>query len=444
MLLSFAQNQEDVMLWRALKHVEQGFYIDVGAADPVDLSVTHLFSSKGWYGINLEPEPEHFKTLSAARTRDINLAVCAASENGEAVFYQIPETGLSTTRGDVAREHEKAGFPQNELRVPTRTLADICKEHAYERDIHFLKIDVEGGEADVLRGADFERFRPWIIVIEATLPMTQVADYLGWESLVTDAGYRFAWFDGVNRFYVAQERSDALLPHFTVPPNIFDGFTRAADLIEPLARAETDRGEADKRATVAEAKLLDAEAKNRRLTLQFEALQSKLLDGQRAARETDRRAEALESQLAANAQHVAQISAQLKQAISMREAADRNAAAVRASTSWRITRPIRGIGHIAKGRLSLRQALDIIRGRKLAPVPSVAAGDPTIAAAHEISRSETDIQRIADIQQAILAEIAAQRQQNREGRDEIRQLAAEMERVLVTLAMEAGSAKNDL
>ncbi len=41
--ISFAQNAEDVMLWRALGHVRAGFYIDVGAQDPELDSVTHAF-----------------------------------------------------------------------------------------------------------------------------------------------------------------------------------------------------------------------------------------------------------------------------------------------------------------------------------------------------------------------------------------------------------------
>ena len=41
--VSHAQNFEDVMLWRALGDVKQGFYVDVGAADPVDMSVTKAF-----------------------------------------------------------------------------------------------------------------------------------------------------------------------------------------------------------------------------------------------------------------------------------------------------------------------------------------------------------------------------------------------------------------
>ena len=41
--VSYAQNYEDVMLWRALKHVKKGFYVDVGANDPKFDSVTQAF-----------------------------------------------------------------------------------------------------------------------------------------------------------------------------------------------------------------------------------------------------------------------------------------------------------------------------------------------------------------------------------------------------------------
>jgi hypothetical protein len=35
MFTSYAQNFEDVMLRRALKNVVHGFYVDVGAQDPI-------------------------------------------------------------------------------------------------------------------------------------------------------------------------------------------------------------------------------------------------------------------------------------------------------------------------------------------------------------------------------------------------------------------------
>jgi hypothetical protein len=39
--ISYAQNYEDVMLWRALRDVEKGFYVDVGAADPEECGRSH-------------------------------------------------------------------------------------------------------------------------------------------------------------------------------------------------------------------------------------------------------------------------------------------------------------------------------------------------------------------------------------------------------------------
>lgn len=53
--ISYAQNFEDVRLWRVLKQFEHGFYIDVGANDPRHHSVTKAFYDHGWQGINVEP-----------------------------------------------------------------------------------------------------------------------------------------------------------------------------------------------------------------------------------------------------------------------------------------------------------------------------------------------------------------------------------------------------
>ena len=62
-IVSYAQNFEDVMLHRALKNIDQGFYIDVGANDPEIDSVTKAFYDMGWRGINIEPVAEWFEKL---------------------------------------------------------------------------------------------------------------------------------------------------------------------------------------------------------------------------------------------------------------------------------------------------------------------------------------------------------------------------------------------
>jgi len=71
--VSYAQNFEDVMLWRALRQVAHGFYIDVGAGHPDESSVTRAFYDRGWRGLNIEPSEHYFQRLAAARPLDTNL-----------------------------------------------------------------------------------------------------------------------------------------------------------------------------------------------------------------------------------------------------------------------------------------------------------------------------------------------------------------------------------
>jgi FkbM family methyltransferase len=233
MLISYAQNSEDLMLWRAFGYLRHGFYIDVGAGDPEEISVTRLFYERGWHGINVEPQEAHFARLSALRTRDINLRIGLSDSNSQHEFFLIKDNAdLATFREDIGEMHKAAGHQVEKTRIRTTTLADVCHQYAADTDIHFLKIDVEGTEGAVLAGADFSRFRPWIIVVEATVPNSTVESFSDWEPLLLQHNYRFAWFDGLNRFYIAREHCAVLHRHFRAPPNVFDGFMRAADLLK--------------------------------------------------------------------------------------------------------------------------------------------------------------------------------------------------------------------
>jgi hypothetical protein len=93
--------------------------------------------------------------------------------------------------------------------MPMTTLADLCERHALA-EIDFLKVDVEGAEADVLFGGDWQRFRPKVVLVEAIAPMSNEPAWEGWEPFLLAQGYRFALFDTLNRFYVAQEHPDIL------------------------------------------------------------------------------------------------------------------------------------------------------------------------------------------------------------------------------------------
>jgi FkbM family methyltransferase len=238
--VSYAQNFEDVMLWRALGDVTPGFYIDIGANSPTIDSVTRAFYERGWRGINVEPNPELHRQLVADRPEDVNLDIAVAEEAGRREMAFAKNTGLSTL--DAARGTELAdrGMPVERRPVDVDTLAALWARHVPPgREVHFLKIDVEGFEGEVLAGANLATQRPWILIVEATRPETTEPSYDEWETALIGHRYELGYADGINRFYVAAEHRE-LLPYLRYPPNFFDRFVRASEqrALDQAARAE--------------------------------------------------------------------------------------------------------------------------------------------------------------------------------------------------------------
>jgi len=223
--VSYAQNAEDVRLARAFAGHNAGFYIDVGANNPDNLSVTKHFYELGWSGINVEPAPTPYALLARRRKRDINVNVGCSNRPGTLTLYagKGNASGLSSFTAEEVANHEQKGFEFQPVTVNVVTLASICEEHVNGRTIDFMSIDVEGHESEVLEGADFARFRPRVIVIEATLPNTTISTHERWEALILRQGYVFAVFDGLNRYYVRSE-DEPLVPAIALAPNIFDDY----------------------------------------------------------------------------------------------------------------------------------------------------------------------------------------------------------------------------
>lgn len=222
--ISYAQNNEDVMLWRAFKNITNGFYIDVGANDPEEDSVTKAFYDRGWHGINIEPVQSHYQDLKNERSRDINLLCAAGLSNGEIDIWECEVRGWATASPSVVAMHEANGHIGTYQKVPVYPLRDICEQHVHG-EIHFLKIDVEGLEKEVIDGMDFTKYRPWVLVVEATKPNSNKAVFDQWEGTLLAAHYTYAYSDGINRFYLANERKE-YLEFLSYPPNIFDDYIR--------------------------------------------------------------------------------------------------------------------------------------------------------------------------------------------------------------------------
>jgi FkbM family methyltransferase len=225
-MISYSQNREDVLLARVLKDIQVGFYVDVGANDPTESSVTRHFYDLGWNGINIEPGMI-FQKLSAGRPKDINLNLAVSNHSGTATFLENPiHHGLSTLSKEIPASTSDLWGERIERTVALAPLREILEKHAADKTIDFMSIDVEGHEKEVLEGNDWSRFRPRIVLLEATVPCTPIPSFESWEPILLSNGYLFAYFDGLNRFYVRIEDRERL-GHLSVPVNHFDNFQLA-------------------------------------------------------------------------------------------------------------------------------------------------------------------------------------------------------------------------
>lgn len=216
-MTSYADNFEDVLLRRAFPDEASGFYIDFGAYEPVEHSVTKHFYDSGWRGVNIEPNPSPFARLEAARPRDANLNIGLSDAEGVLTIYEAPASCWSVDQDILTGWF---GADPREIRareIPVLTLAQVCERHVPRGcTVDFLKVDVEGHEREVVAGGDWNRWRPRVVVAEANKPES-------WDPSLVAAGYHFVLFDGVNRFYVRDE-DQHLISTLSVPVNAGDRF----------------------------------------------------------------------------------------------------------------------------------------------------------------------------------------------------------------------------
>ena len=223
-MISYAQNFEDVLLWRALGNRTEGMYIDIGAQHPVIDSVSKAFYEHGWRGIHVEPIPVYAELLRQDRPDERVIEAAVSAQAGLLRFFDIPDTGLSTANPEIAGHHRAQGWAVREIIVTATPLDDIF-ELVPDGAFHWLKIDVEGFERQVLEGWRAPVL-PWVVVVESTYPNTQTETHAKWEDLLLAKGYSLVHRDGLNRYYVSPEHPN-LSAAFQFGPNVFDGFQLA-------------------------------------------------------------------------------------------------------------------------------------------------------------------------------------------------------------------------
>ena len=208
--LSYAQNLEDYHLSLAFAGQPTGTYIDIGGGHPVAGSVSFWFYERGWRGIVVEPQEALAVLHRRIRPRDTVIESLVGRESGSAKLFVVDRLhALTTTVEAYADNAKNYGAGVRSVTMPVMTLAELCASHG-AATIDFLKIDVEGAEADVIAGGDWRRYRPKVVVVEAIKPLSNEPAWEAWEGMLLAQGYRFVLFDTLNRFYVAEEHPDIL------------------------------------------------------------------------------------------------------------------------------------------------------------------------------------------------------------------------------------------
>jgi len=338
--VSYAQNFEDVMLWRALKHVENGFYIDIGAQHPVVDSVSLAFYEHGWRGVHVEPTLQYSSLLRAARPDESVFQLAIGNQSQQLTFFEFEDTGLSTADAEVARKHQERGFKCRETLVPILSL-DALLQQVGARDIHWLKVDVEGLEKEVLESWQSSSNLPWVVVVESTRPLSQEKSHQEWEALLLVKGYSYVYFDGLNRFYVSPEHSE-LTEAFDAPPNVFDGFVLSGTASQPFYSLVSSRArQAEDRAKVAEDRAQQAEAS-------VKVSEERAQQAEASVKVSEERAKQAEASVKVSEERALQAEASARVADDRALQAEAVLSAIHNSRSWQVTRPLRWIAFQAR------------------------------------------------------------------------------------------------
>lgn len=166
---SRAQLYQDIFALHFNDYQQNGFFVEFGATNGVDLSNTYLLEKAfGWKGILAEPLPCWHEALKANRTCSIDTR-CVHSQSGQQVIFantvSSPElSGIEDYLPNDMNYEERKN--RERLKVETVSLLDLLLQNNAPHKIGYLSIDTEGSELEILSAFDFQRYEINVITLE--------------------------------------------------------------------------------------------------------------------------------------------------------------------------------------------------------------------------------------------------------------------------------------
>jgi FkbM family methyltransferase len=200
-VITYGQFGEDGIVDALFPVGFKGRAADVGAYDGINMSNTYLLEQKGWDVVCIEPGKQVQEGLLKARKHVFTVA-CGKENKNDQLFVEVtldkehrqsPDlqefntaalSGLAEKTEEQMKEwvwqlyrHSLLNPRQIDLSVNVRTL-DWCLEEMRWEDVHFVTIDTEGTDMDVLEGFSIERYKPIVILMENWWEDSRYEDYL--------------------------------------------------------------------------------------------------------------------------------------------------------------------------------------------------------------------------------------------------------------------------
>jgi FkbM family methyltransferase len=170
--LVYSIDGSDYLLWWFFRYlgIEKPRYIDIGAHHPFRQSNTAIFYREGCRGINIEANPELIEAFFVHRPDDLTLNIGIGATEGVLPFHVFSNPGLSTFSSAQAANIRKrfSNLSETVINVPVLTINKVIAEYAGGEWPHFMNIDIEGLEYEVLTVTDFAGEGPYAICVEVT------------------------------------------------------------------------------------------------------------------------------------------------------------------------------------------------------------------------------------------------------------------------------------
>ena len=200
--VSYSQYGEDVLIKLALPESKTpGFYVDIGCHHPRRGSNTYGLYQKGWHGLLIDLEEVKVLACRLRRRRDTALVAAVSDREQEVPIYSPGEFSTNTTinLSSIAKPESYQPIGQ----IQTTTLTKLLDKHQVPREFELLSVDVEGVDFEVIKGLDFERYRPHVICVENWESTKGINALLASPThrLLTENHYRLTGWAGFSTIY---------------------------------------------------------------------------------------------------------------------------------------------------------------------------------------------------------------------------------------------------